>query len=125
MKLLAELKAAYRFSIRGVSARITLIMSVMSCVRLTADIYHIYLPFFFSKLIHFNQAIFHPSLSPIFKLLPLLSPSYVKDAAILYFLIGFIFQKVVFIQLSINYHNPGIMLHEFKTAGRCISGRHP
>ncbi len=116
MKLLTELKAAYRFSIKGVVAKLTLIISVMSCVRLVADIFHISLLFFFYKLIHLYQSIFHTSLDPLFKLLPSVSPTYVKDIAILYFLIGFIFQKVVFIQVSINYHNPVIMLHDFKNS---------
>ncbi len=116
MKLLPELKAAYRFSVKGVVAKLSLIMSVISCVRLVVDIFNISLLSFFSWLIRFYEAIFHNSLHPIFKLVPSVSPTYVKDVTILYFLIGFIFQKVVFIQISINYHNPGIMLHDFKNS---------
>ncbi len=114
MKLLPELKAAYRFSIKGVVAKLTLIMSVMSCVRLAVDIFHISLLVHFWKLTHLYQAIFHASLAPVFKLLPSVPPAYVKDSAILYFLIGFIFQKVVFVQIKMNYHNPGMILHDFK-----------
>ncbi len=116
MSLLPELRAAYRFSVKGVVAKLTLILSVVSCVRLAVDIFRISLLGFFTKLIRLYQVILHTSLHPIFKLLPSVSPSYVKDIAILYFLIGFIFQKVVFIQINIHYHNPEIILHDFKNS---------
>ena len=116
MKLLRELKAAYRFSLKGLVAKITLIMSVISCVRLVVDIFHISLLVFFSRFVHLYQVIFHTSLAPLFKLLPSDNPPYVKDIAILYFLIGFIFQKVVYIQIKFNYRNPGIILNDYKNS---------
>ena len=116
MKLLPELKAAYRFSVKGFVAKLTLIMSILSCVRLVTDVFQLPSTVFFSKLLHLYQVIFHTSIDAILKWLPFSIPPFVKDIAILYFLIGFIFQKVVFIQVFINYHNPWIISHEFKNS---------
>jgi len=116
MNLLPELKAAYRFSIKGAVAKITLIMSIVTCVRLVTDMLRLPLLGFFSNLLHVYQVIFHTSMDMILTWLPFTIPPYVKDIVILFFLIGFIYQKVVFIQVLVNYHNPWIISHNYRNS---------
>jgi hypothetical protein len=116
MNLLQELKTAYRFSIKGIIAKITLVLSVASCVRLAIDIFHISLHVHLSKLLYLYQAIFHNSLDRLFNWLPVTIPPYSKDIALLYFLIGFTYQKVVFVQFYLNYHNPWIISNNFRNS---------
>lgn len=116
MELLPELKTAYRFSMKGVVAKITLIMAIVSSVRLVTDVFRLPLPGFLSKLMYFYEVIFHTVIDAALKWLPFVIPPKVKDIAILYFLVGFIFQKVVFAKVVINYHNPRIILHDYKNS---------
>lgn len=116
MELSPELKEAYNFSIKGTVAKITLAMAVLSCVRLAIDIHQLPMVKFLENVLKTYKVVFHTCFDVIFFWVPFFIPSVAKDALILYFLFGFVHQRVVLIQLQFNYRHPWIIPNYYKNS---------
>lgn len=116
MKLSPELKEAYNFSIKGTVAKITLVMAILSCVRLAIDIHQLPMAKLLEYILKTYKVVFHTCFDVIFFWAPFSISPLAKDILILYFLFGFVRQKVVLIQLQFNYRHPWIILHNYKNS---------
>lgn len=97
-------------------AKLTLIMSMVSLVRFFIDIFQLSMTEVLANIIHSYQVVFHTCFDLLFFWVPFILPAYLKDVTIFYFLLGFVYQKVIFRKVYFNYKHPWIIQHNYNNS---------
>lgn len=113
-----ELKKAYDFAVRGTAAKITLVMAILSSVRLIVDVYELPLAKLLANILKTYQVVFHTCVDILLIWLPYKLPGWGKDILILYFTLAFVVARVVYRQAEIDFRHPWIVLHNFRNSRR-------
>lgn len=112
----SDLARAYDFSIKGIVAKVTLLMSILSTVRFFVDVYRLPLNTLVANILKTYQVVFHTCVDVLLIWLPYRLPSWGKDLLIFYLLFAFIYHRVLFRQILFNYRHPWIIRHNFKNS---------
>jgi hypothetical protein len=113
---LKDFKKAYDFSVKGVIAKITLAMSILSVTRFTVDVFRLPLNALLSNLLKTYQVVFHTCVDVLLIWLPYRLPPWGKDIFIFYSLLAFIFLRVLLQQARFNFKHPWIIQHNYKNS---------
>lgn len=97
-------------------AKITLLMSVVSLVRFSIDVFSLPMTQLINNIIKTYKVVFHTCFDLIFAWVPFSIPDAAKDLLIFYFLFGFIYQKIIFNKLYFDYKHPWIILHNYNNS---------
>jgi hypothetical protein len=114
----SDLKKAYDFAVKGTVAKITLVMAILSSVRLILDVYELPLAKLLANILKTYQVVFHTCVDILLIWLPYKLPGWGKDLLILYFTLAFIVARVVYRQAEIDFLHPWIVLHNFRNSSR-------
>lgn len=111
-----DFQKAYDFSIKGVVAKITLAMSILSVVRFAVDIHRLHLHALLANILKTYQVVFHTCVDVLLIWLPFRLAPWGKDIFIFYSLFAFIFLRVLLRQAQFNYRHPWIIQHNFRNS---------
>jgi len=113
-----ELKKAYDFAIKGVVAKISLVMAILSSVRFIVDVWQLPLVRLLANILKTYQVVFHTCVDVLLIWFPYKLPAWGKDVFILYFTLAFVVARVVYRQAEIDFKHPWIVLHNFRNSKR-------
>ncbi|WP_233834546.1 hypothetical protein [Paraburkholderia sp. ZP32-5] len=108
-----DLRKSYEFSVKGTTAKITLVMSILSVVRLIVDLRRLPLSALLANILKTYQVVFHTCVDVLLFWLPYRLPPWGKDLLIFYSLLAFVFLRVLLRQAQFNYRHPWIILHNY------------
>lgn len=115
----SELLKAYNFSIKGVIAKITLAMSILSSIRFVVDVYALTPARLLANVLKTYQIVFHTCVDVLLTWLPYRLPAWGKDVLIFYSMLAFVVLRVRYQQAQIDFRHPWIVQHNFRnSAGR-------
>ena len=114
----AELQKAYDFSIKGIIAKITLAMAILSSIRFLVDVYQLNAARVLANILKTYQVVFHTCVDVLLIWLPYTLPAWGKDVLILYLMLAFVVMRVRYRQAEINSRHPWLVRHNFRNSAR-------
>ena len=111
-----DFQKAKQFAFGGPAAKLTAATSALSVARLIVDAFTLPFSTLITNVFNVYRAVFHKPFDLLFGWLHWTIPPWAKDALILYVILGFVYQRVVWQKLRFDFLHPWVVQHNFKNS---------